>query len=119
MALLKRVRRLRHLKIDDVSSVDRGAGERVKVLLAKRDANKEGANMDTDTIVSKAFKNIAKDDTVAIAKAANDVLDDLTAITMAKNPGVSWDKARVLAMDTPAYSALHRMEKSLKHGAGY
>jgi hypothetical protein len=57
----RRARRLKNLKINEVSSVDRGAGEGVRVMLSKRD---------TDNDLTRAFK--------ALHTSCQSILDDPT-----------------------------------------
>jgi len=109
------VTKLRKLEISEVSSVDRAANRRARVLLRKR----EETPMPVEKLntVEDVFKRCRTHED--IVKASNAVLDVLTRETMAKNPGLSWDKARSRATMSAEYSEAHRQEKLLKHGPGF
>lgn len=70
---------LRNLKILEVSSVDRGAGEGVKIVLMKRDAD-----ADEDLKKEIAAKAAAEDLAVKAAAAASESID-LASIEVSKD----------------------------------
>lgn len=73
-------RRLHRLKIDEVSSVNRGAGEGVHVLLMKRDAD-DGNNQETKTMKNLIAKaNAALQESVASIMADDDLVDKQSAL---------------------------------------
>lgn len=79
-------KRLTRLRIDEVSSVDRGAGEGVKILLMKRDKDKTMPNEsklskmfsklfggnDNSTIIDKSIEGLAESVASIVTEAANE-----------------------------------------------
>ena len=94
-------RLLKDLQIFDVSSVDRGAGEGVKVLLLKR--QRESDEM---TQLEKVQK-------------ANDEFEKLIDEHVKKFPKISRAKATRELMATPAGRSAYQKEKEARLGPGY
>jgi hypothetical protein len=113
---------LRGLVIRDVSSVDRAANPGARVLLAKREdltmakygkgkcPHCGGSLDDTDDDVGK-HERITK----AVSRSHESIARDL----MKDDPSLSFQKAMTKALDTAAFSELHRAEKAARFGPGY
>jgi hypothetical protein len=97
MTTFQRPRVLRNLRIDDVSSVDRGAGRGVRVLLTKR-SEEEDQDMSTPE---------------TIAKATTVTIETLAAELQAKH-GMTWGEAVQKAIVSPEVSRLVKAEKASK-----
>jgi hypothetical protein len=114
---------LRRLQITSVDSVDRGAGERVRVVLTKRHREEATmAKMETCPACHGTGKvAVAKADAPdyeTVAKASALVLKSIAA-DIAKNERIPLSLAMVRAAYSPEYSEAHRQEKLMKFGPGY
>src|SRR5437016_1833790 len=107
------VHRLRKLRLDEVSSVDKSAGIGTRVMLAKRDHQTE------EVSVTEMFQKIAKDDSETVAKAAKMVWESIAKREQQRDPSLTWQQALNAATRTPEYSEMHRQEKALRFGPGY
>jgi hypothetical protein len=127
--ILRNLRRiLRNLRIEDVSSVDAGAGRGVRVVLTKRD--KQEAEMVDGTCpkcghmaelanFAGGKRKVGKVDTPdseVIHKAVNAVHGDIAKRLMSENPGMSLDRAMREATSTAEYSRLHADERRARFG---
>ena len=114
MTPIKRnARVLRNLKIHSVDSVDRGAGEGVRVLLTKRDNS-------TATFETQEHKSM---DTIAklqedIGKRTTDTIESV-AEKIQKRTGCTWNEAKAQAAFDPAVTEIHRREQTAKFGKSY
>lgn len=79
---------LTHLRIDEVSSVDRGAGEGVKILLMKRDKDNP-----MSTKIGKMFSNLFGggniDNSITIDKSVEGLAESITSILSADDDDVA------------------------------
>jgi hypothetical protein len=140
MATLRRGSVLRNLKIDDVSSVDRGAGRGVRVVLTQRGERRPLAT----TYISKlecspsgVVTVVEADGTVhvfepkeakmtSVEKAAQPAADisrrtratieAIADLTQQRNPTMSRAEALQKAVCSPEVSALHQQERLQKLG---
>jgi hypothetical protein len=116
---------LRNLRIDDVSSVDRGAGRGVKVVLTKREgkAMSKGKAGFAKCPMCKGHGYIGADDEVekgadfeTVHKAVQLTHRSIAEEVMKRNPGMSFDRAMRAATSTPEYSELVRDERRRRLG---
>jgi hypothetical protein len=106
------VRILRNLRIEDVSSVDEGAGRGVKVVLTKRNGEE----------VTYTTSQRTPDMTTApatIAKATENSINAIAERLQKRNPGLSWGEAVQQAISDPSVSDLVRAERDAKFGKAY
>jgi hypothetical protein len=117
---------LRHLAITDVSSVDRGAGRGVKVMLAKRHDRNEERVTKMGKIVCphcggsgkiKAGDDGDEDDVGKRFTAVEKTHESIIADIQKRNPAMSYDAARQASFNTAEYSKLVADER--KHRLGY
>lgn len=92
-------RLIKDLQINDVSSVDRGAGRGVRVLLMKRDDHNNENKMNA---ITKMLNDVSE---------TNDQIKKLVAAQRKTNPKLNDSMAIDLVMTSPEGRALRKREK--------
>ncbi len=108
-------RRLVGLHVDEVASVDRGAGVGTKVRLIKRAVQPS----QEERPMFQFQKVIKNDNPETVRKAVEVVWHSIAKREMENNPGMTWKAALNAATRTTEFSDLHKAEKLMRFGPGY
>ena len=118
----RRVRVLRNLQISDVSSVDRGAGRGVKVILTKRDQGEDtmAKRMQCPHCqYSGESDEFEPNQGATVGKVVEQAAEAIAKKIRNEDPRLTLAQAMAKVGDTAEFSRVHRAEKLAKFGAGF